>query len=1153
MPYTDSFDFISTRLDPQKSIFTDDPVKFLPTIPADFRPNSLESQVNKTNPESVFEQLGQRLNNLPNNLPAYQYTTQQEKRYDNPYLQYTPSNVMGTDTEDVYGRFQGAGEQLFNSLVKFGANAAGTFASSFLTIPATLDLVRQGKYIEAYEEDSLFSGIQDALIALEDKFPNYYTSLERNRTDWINAFSPTGAMNFWGDKVVKNIGFSLGGLASGLVVDAAIELGSAGTATPVTFIAAANQFQKFYKNLFRGFRNLVKGSDQIDNIIDATRVTNSLSKGLEVSNLSRLGTLGRTAAVTYLGAQGESFIEGYHTYIDTKKQLLEEALQRGELDSETLSEIEQRSQDAGRYTSGLNIPILTLSNLLQFPNLLAGKSMLAATNNFIKMELGEQGLKAISDYSTKKAVKEWAKESFKDIVTEGFEEGAQYHISNSLHDYYVDRVNPKIKQPLFNFLLDNIPDTLTDEQFWSEAGIGALTGFLMGAPATIPHITSGKKRTDDLVNLLNTEGGALQRFNSLAKQYSSNINLNLSETERDQQISAHDALFSTVHDSLKYGTYDVLLDSLGDLKDLDVQDYNKAFGTEFETNVEKDIHLNSIVQEAQQIKQDVLKVNQFYPKNPYSKPYLINKIKKALSPKSETELNNIQENLFNDYKEVVARNESMLRKTKGQILKHKDTLKTFGVKDEALAFVANLSSRKQGFKTYVDWKKAQIKDLKRQVDYYTKLSQSDNTLVPEIKPKEELKKYEQLLERTEKYLETAVELFNKTQSDPKDEKLRNLLNALVLLEETTEEDRSRFQKNREEELKKLQQIEKDKDSLEDENNDLNSDNSKTQEQLVDIQQQTAEEAIPHSEVTTVPEPIIDPNAWLNEYNIGDKTPKGLLITSKAEDHLVGQDDLGNSYKITKQGDKFITEPLGLTGLIEPELSPATLEEPLIEPVPPEVEPAMSEIEVAEPDLIGLQYQNEDGRIYTIRGITEKGGIQFTTSDGAKGVWNKDKFNSYVSEGRLKLIEEDLDLNTITKVTPKLTLGEQEFTKEEIFNYPGTVWIKSGSSMVNATKVYSVEKNGVKQRELSGTTTELEVSKKGSRIVAKTPEEMNTFYVGDSTFKQVIRPNEKPILRAEVETDVTNKEKDLLNFLGDYQHMKDIFQQQINRGKIELIC
>jgi len=421
MANTDPFDFISTRVEPQ-SVLTDvrDTLSLMPLVDADYRVGSIDSNgavSNTTNPLSLFDTIAQNISKLPDNAPAYQYTTQQEKRYSNPNLQFTPTNILGTDTEDIYGRYQSAWDQLGNAVVKFGANTVGTFASSFLTIPATLDLIRSGKYVDAFAEDHPFAGVQNWLTALEDKYPNYYTEWERDHP-YLSAITPTGAANFWGDKVVKNIGFSIGGLAAGLVQDSLIELATAGTATPATFIAAANQLNKFRSNLFRGFRNLTKGADKIDDIIDASRVTGNLAKGLQVSKLSQVGTGARFAGISYLNAQGESFIEGYHTYIDTKKQLLEEAIQSGDTSPETLSKIEQLSQDAGRYTTGINLPILTLSNWFQFSNLLYGKAMLgeAIGKQFVKTELTDTGIKYVSDFTLKKGLKQWAIETLQTIL-----------------------------------------------------------------------------------------------------------------------------------------------------------------------------------------------------------------------------------------------------------------------------------------------------------------------------------------------------------------------------------------------------------------------------------------------------------------------------------------------------------------------------------------------------------------------------------------------------------------------------------------------------------------------------------------------------------------------------------------------------------------
>ena len=907
MANTDPFDFISTRTEP-KSVLTDvrDTLSLMPLVDADYRVGGVDSNgavSNTTNPLSLFDTIAQNISKLPDNAPAYQYTTQQEKRYSNPNLQFTPTNILGTDTEDIYGRYQSAWDQLGNAVVKFGANTVGTFASSFLTIPATLDLIRSGKYVDAFAEDHPFAGVQNWLTALEDKYPNYYTEWERDHP-YLSAITPTGAANFWGDKVVKNIGFSIGGLAAGLVQDSLIELATAGTATPATFIAAANQLNKFRSNLFRGFRNLTKGADKIDDIIDASRVTGNLAKGLQVSKLSQVGTGARFAGISYLNAQGESFIEGYHTYIDTKKQLLEEAIQSGDTSPETLSKIEQLSQDAGRYTTGINLPILTLSNWFQFSNLLYGKAMLgeAIGKQFVKTELTDTGIKYVSDFTLKKGLKQWAIETLKDSASEGFEEGAQYHVSNSLHDYYVDRMNPTIKEGLMGHLLSSVPKSLTDKQFWEESFLGALTGTLMGSYTGISKVTGGKARYENLVNTLNKDGGPLQRFNSTVNQFSKAIDL--SNPNADHEVTKHDALFGTIHDALKFGTFDTFLDSLEDLKSLEVQDYNTKFQTEFETKIEKDLHVQDMIEESYQMKEDVLKVNRAFPKNPYSSNKLTQKIKRAFSNKSSAELDAIQGYLFNDFKEVLARNESLLRKTNGRVLQHKDNLKSLGVKSETIDYMMNLGRSPKGLDSYLKFKKAQLKDLERNVKYYESLGRADNSLTPEVNISEELRNAKQLLNETTQYFERIQELHQQLKTDPKNKAVQDTVRSEVLWEETSEDQRSRYVEERKKAQEELEKEGEKEDTLIIENDDLHkAEESKTAEQLVDLKQQEEELSEVLPEVTPVPEPIIPANKWLDKFEQGKRVQikgKWYNITGKTDTALVVNDPETNiKYEATK--------------------------------------------------------------------------------------------------------------------------------------------------------------------------------------------------------------------------------------------------------------
>lgn len=1095
----DIFDFLSTRVD--SDINTDVKESILiPKIPS----NYLDvNPVQGTTSKSYMDDLSSRIGKLPDNREAYKYTTQQEKRYSNPNLQYTPYNILGTDTEDIYGRFQSGWDQLGNALLKTGANALGTFTSAYLTIPSTIDLIRSGKAVEAFTENTMFSSIQDALMALEDKLPNYYTQWERDNP-YLSAVSPSGFVNFWGDKVLKNVGFSLGALGAGISQDALIELATGGTLTPIASLALIKQLKNFKSNLFRGFSNSVKGADRIEDAISAGKMTGNFSKGLEVSALKEIGTIGRFAAVTYLGAQGESFIEGYHTYLDTKEKYLEDLINRKELNSESLARAEKLAQDAGRYTTALNLPIVAASNLLQFSNLLYGKHLFGKTNPYIKVQFGEKGIEAVSDYTLKKGVKEWAKETFKDALGEAFEEGAQYHISNSVHDYYLKRFDPNFKQSLADFIIKHVPETVADDQFWEEAFIGGLVGVLMGSPVGFKHF-KGKERAEEVARQLNN---SYQRFNGLVNQYSFALDMTNPATE---QIAKHDALFNITHDSLRYGTYDTFINSLNDLKTLDVQKFNTAFQTDFQTEQEKNSHIESLIQESVQMKQDISKVNRVFRDNPYQSNFLIKRIKDAFSPKTEIELNSIQEKLFDDFREVVARNESLLRKTQGRILNHQENLKSLGIKDESIEYLRNITRDSTGFKSYQKFKKAQLKDLKRQVQYYESLTQADTPLSG-VNPKEELKKAQEVLAKTEAYLE-RIETISQTITELEKKKgkgediqglkeLKQMLLGEVLMEETSEEQRDRFVKTLEEQKKeaeKLQQVASEEDALKEEQQDLQSEQPKTAEELIDINQQAAQESIPEDEKEPVVEPIVDPNAWLAKYKIGDKTEKGREVISIGEDHMITQDSKGNQYRVTKENGKFKEEPLDITGEIDVPLVESNVEQSL----------------------------ETSGTEETVEDVEEVQEVQ------------------------------EVQQPVTTQVQTKLQLGTEEFSKEEIFNHPNTLWISKGMSLVSGAKIFENSQGKVRIRKIIKVKDGVDISKNRSSGFATTPEDLSNFYVRpDAVFVQVLRQDEIPASKTDLTQleETVQENEQLKSFLKkDYDRLKDVFQSQINRGKFDLTC
>ena len=911
----DIFDFITTRDEVQEPLRDTGnlpdlkpvpQINLIPTIPANYR---LDKTVG-TNPDALLDNLAQRISSLPDNRPAYEYTAQQERRYSNPNLQYSPYPTLG-DTEDVYGRKQGGGEQLWNSVVKFGANTVGTFGSAFLTIPRQLDAVRSGNFNEFFNDDGMFEGVQNWLTGLEDKFPNYYTQWERDHPYQSALPFSGGAMNFWGDKMLKNAGFTIGGLAAELVADAAIEIASGGTATPAAFISVANHLNQAKNRMFTAMRGLNKAAiaGKVDDVVGAAKA-GSLYTGIQASQVP-IKTGLRYATTTYFGAQGESFIEGYHTYLDTKKQLLEEAINRGETDTQTLSEIEKRAQDAGKLTTAFNLPVLMASNLIQFPNLLYGKGAFAKNNPFIKTVFGKEGLEAVNNYSFKKDLKRWALESFKDSSTEGLEEASQYFISNSLHDYYVDRLNPKTKGQLLDFVLDNAPKVLNDPHLYEEAFLGALSGFMMGAPASIPNLVRGKSRYDSLTQNLNN---VYSRFNQSNKDFTNNIELNGLTNPDETQIAAHKAIYSTVHDSLKFGTYESFLDSLEDLKTIDLDSYNQTFQTEFKDDSEKLAHIQSLIGEAVSVKKDIENVNKFYPTNPYTNSYLGRKVKSAFSDKTETEINNIQENLFQEFKEVVGYNQSLQRITKGKILATEQNLKNLGAKNEAIQYLANLKNSPKGLFQYSRWKKTQIEDLRNNKTYYERLVKEGTD--DSLKPRDELKNVTKRLDEVEKFYENLDKLYQKLKANPKDEDIQNEILAEVLYEETNEDQREKFKEERIRQAKEFEKQNQTQAKLKEEEEDLNKPDSKTAEKIIDLNEEVDDNKEQVQE--PIPEPVLRKNSWMNKYEEGkviNHNGQSFIIQSKTEDGMIVKGQDGIDYLVTQENGKLkFTSSIGEMGV-----------------------------------------------------------------------------------------------------------------------------------------------------------------------------------------------------------------------------------------------
>jgi len=118
------------------------------------------------------------------------------------------------DTEEMAAQQQSITDKWANGFAKFTGTATTTFlAGTVGTIVGIGNYIGSGFKASAFYDNPVNRGLDELNKEMEDYFPNYYKQSERD----ANWFSTDNVLtsNFWSDKVIKNLGFSVGTLGAG--------------------------------------------------------------------------------------------------------------------------------------------------------------------------------------------------------------------------------------------------------------------------------------------------------------------------------------------------------------------------------------------------------------------------------------------------------------------------------------------------------------------------------------------------------------------------------------------------------------------------------------------------------------------------------------------------------------------------------------------------------------------------------------------------------------------------------------------------------------------------------------------------------------------------------------------------------------------------
>lgn len=439
------------------------------------------------------------------------YATGQDlgsSRYDRPVYDLEDLQHI----QDLRSQEQSSLNKIGAGIVKMGTTAATTFLDSTLGM-----LIGFGQGLVNMGDDDPNSTFRSGLWNnefnkamatfqenMEKWVPNYYSEAELDAPWYKNI----GTANFWGDKFLKNMGFTIGAMASLAVPGfnmSWVPRASMGIARGVgagySGLKAANKAGKIATYALRTAIS-ANGEANIE-AINAVRD----NYNLEIANLqNRKREAVAEASNWYKEHQYDDSVDARQVYLNRLRQIDTEF-------DQAKTEMENGLVNVGNSVHAANMLILSLTNSLEFGNYLKGG---------YNLQKGFKNLKMLADGKETASMSEFAKAatqgkaalakapitgaertgkvikgSVERALTEGFEEGSQRLASDTEQMKEQARINKWAKDTGDTFygkgINPDIAEDLTDRfkalhhawntsfgdassTGWEEVFLGALTG-----------------------------------------------------------------------------------------------------------------------------------------------------------------------------------------------------------------------------------------------------------------------------------------------------------------------------------------------------------------------------------------------------------------------------------------------------------------------------------------------------------------------------------------------------------------------------------------------------------------------------------------------------------------------------------------------------
>lgn len=672
----------------------------------------------------------------PGKLPQFSVEDIYNPRYK--------SILPGEDSEEVFALEQPWYKKWGNAFTKMAATAVGTFWNGITTIPDTISALANGGPI--YDSQSA-NDIDVWLKNLENEFPNYYTKWQQEHP-FMSAIPFSGGFaNFWGDKVIKNLGFTVGAIGAAVVTDAAAGAVTGGIGEIPLIGQQVGKAALWLNKIFTG-------EDKVKELVTLGRAA-----GRQGEQLLQLKGLAQAAAATrvtngtryalslYGSAAVEAGFEARDGYNTVRQDLLE-AYQRENGYSATgddLKQIDDYARAAANVRFGINLALLSVSNAVQFDAFL--KPFSAARNGYrsavqrelaesSKIGLAEGSIDTFTQAGTKSLRGKWwgkVRPLAPAVLTEGvFEEGGQYAAQIGTENYYErkylfdkglsskqyskDETPWNAKDQMDNIIHSTVAGMAA--QFGTDEGlenilIGGITGALFGGITRYASRAQDARTRQTVLNTLNSKGVTdilRNTYDSAVKSHRIAEDMKQAAASNDvfkYKNFQHEAFVEFVTSGLKAGKFDVRMDQLDMLTGMDNDQFKQAFGIEKTPENVRTVgeYVHTLKNKASSIKRSYDLINETFI-NPF-----------VFRPKATTE-EHLEENrkytVFEDWKADLTYLSSIAPDVQQRLSEIDQLVKSIHP-SISIDIISNLADRKY-LRDLSDRMKKEASDLQKSVD-----------------------------------------------------------------------------------------------------------------------------------------------------------------------------------------------------------------------------------------------------------------------------------------------------------------------------------------------------------------------------------------------------------------------------------------------------